>query len=108
MAGAWLSRARFAARADRWASARRPCRRRGPRPPIRRGGPLEERGGPSRVIIAIDGPAGSGKTTIGRILAEEMGFALVDTGLFYRASTVVARRRSSAPPDESRLSRSAH
>lgn len=45
------------------------------------------------MIIAIDGPAGSGKTTIGRMVAEALGFALVDTGLFYRAVTVEARRR---------------
>ena len=45
------------------------------------------------MIIAIDGPAGSGKTTIGRMVAERLGFALVDTGLLYRAVTVEARRR---------------
>jgi cytidylate kinase len=55
------------------------------------------------VIIAIDGPAGSGKTTIGRILAEELGFALVDTGLFYRAATVEARRRGIAASDVAKL-----
>jgi cytidylate kinase len=46
------------------------------------------------MIIAIDGPAGSGKTTVGRMVAEALGFALVDTGLFYRAVTVEARRRA--------------
>jgi cytidylate kinase len=55
------------------------------------------------VIIAIDGPAGSGKTTIGRMLAEELGFALVDTGLFYRAVTVEARRREIAATDVANL-----
>ena len=45
------------------------------------------------MIVAIDGPAGSGKTTIGRLVAAAMRFALVDTGLFYRAVTVEARRR---------------
>ena len=45
------------------------------------------------MIIAIDGPAGSGKTTVGRLIAQRLGFALVDTGLFYRAVTVEARRR---------------
>jgi len=48
------------------------------------------------LIIAIDGPAGSGKTTIGRLVAEKLGFALVDTVLFYRAVTVAARRRAIA------------
>ena len=51
------------------------------------------------MIIAIDGPAGSGKTTIGRMVADALGFALVDTGLFYRAVTVEARRRSIAADD---------
>jgi cytidylate kinase len=51
------------------------------------------------VIIAIDGPAGSGKTTVGRMVADALGFALVDTGLFYRAVTVEARRRG-IPADD--------
>ena len=57
------------------------------------------------MIIAIDGPAGSGKTTIGRMVAERLGFALVDTGLFYRAVTVEARRRGIAPDDVAALTR---
>jgi len=57
------------------------------------------------VIIAIDGPAGSGKTTIGRMVAEALGFALVDTGLFYRAVTVEARRRGIASDDVDGLTR---
>lgn len=55
------------------------------------------------MVIAIDGPAGSGKTTIGRMLAEELGMALVDTGLFYRAVTVEARRRGIEADDLDRL-----
>lgn len=51
------------------------------------------------MIIAIDGPAGSGKTTVGRLVAEALGFALVDTGLFYRAVTVEARRRGIVATD---------
>ena len=51
------------------------------------------------MIIAIDGPAGSGKTTIGRMVAEALGFAVIDTGLFYRAVTVEARRRG-IPADD--------
>ena len=51
------------------------------------------------MIIAIDGPAGSGKTTIGRMVAAALGFALVDTGLFYRAVTVEARREHIEPED---------
>jgi len=57
------------------------------------------------VIISIDGPAGSGKTTIGRMVADALGFALVDTGLFYRAVTVEARRRGIAADDVTGLIR---
>ncbi len=46
------------------------------------------------MIITIDGPAGSGKTTIGRQVAQRLGLPLVDTGLMYRAVTVEARRRA--------------
>ena len=55
------------------------------------------------MIIAIDGPAGSGKTTVGRLVAQRLGFALVDTGLFYRAVTVEARRRGVAVSDVAAL-----
>ncbi|RAL21662.1 (d)CMP kinase [Lujinxingia litoralis] len=37
------------------------------------------------MIVAIDGPAGAGKSTIARALAERLGFQLVDTGAMYRA-----------------------
>jgi cytidylate kinase len=37
------------------------------------------------MIIAIDGPAGSGKSTVARLLASELGFAYLDTGAMYRA-----------------------
>jgi cytidylate kinase len=55
------------------------------------------------MIIAIDGPAGSGKTTVGRLVAEELGLALVDTGLYYRAVTVEARRRGISATDRKGL-----
>jgi len=41
------------------------------------------------VVIAIDGPAGSGKGTLGRRLAEELEFAFLDTGALYRAVAMV-------------------
>jgi cytidylate kinase len=37
--------------------------------------------------IAIDGPASSGKSSVGRLVAEELGFSFLDTGLLYRAIT---------------------
>jgi cytidylate kinase len=45
-------------------------------------------------IIAIDGPAASGKSTLAKILAEEMGFLYFDTGVMYRAITYLALQRS--------------
>ena len=45
--------------------------------------------GPRSCIVAVDGPAASGKTTLARRLAAEFGLAFLDTGLLYRA---VARR----------------
>ena len=55
------------------------------------------------MIIAIDGPAGSGKTTVGRMVAQALGLRLVDTGLFYRAVTVEAVRRGVDPADPNAL-----
>jgi cytidylate kinase len=44
------------------------------------------------MIVAIDGPAGSGKSTVARVLAERLGFRYLDTGAMYRALTWLARR----------------
>ncbi len=41
-------------------------------------------------VIAIDGPAGSGKSTLGALLARQLGYIYFDTGVMYRALTVVA------------------
>lgn len=54
-------------------------------------------------IVTIDGPAGSGKTTLGRHLAVTLGLPLVDTGLFYRGVTVAAARAGIAPDDREAL-----
>jgi cytidylate kinase len=45
-----------------------------------------------RPIVAIDGPAGAGKSTVARRLAEVLGFVLVDTGAMYRAVALAAQR----------------
>lgn len=50
-------------------------------------------------IIAIDGPAGVGKSTIGQLLAERLGYRYFDTGVLYRAVAVEALRRGIAPDD---------
>ena len=44
-------------------------------------------------VIAVDGSAASGKSTIGRKLAEKLGYPFLDTGLMYRAVTLAARER---------------
>src|SRR5207245_1166734 len=44
-------------------------------------------------IIAIDGPAGAGKSTVARLLAERLGFRYLDTGAMYRALTWLAMRQ---------------
>ena len=54
---------------------------------------------PARAI-AIDGPAASGKTTVAQRLAHHLGFLFFDSGVRYRAVTLLALRRGVAPEDE--------
>jgi cytidylate kinase len=58
---------------------------------------------PRPFIVAIDGPAGAGKSTASRRLAARLGFALVDTGAIYRAVALAASRRGIALDDDARL-----
>lgn len=51
------------------------------------------------LVIAIDGPAGAGKSTVGRALAQRLGVGYLDTGAMYRAMTVAAQRRGVAEGD---------
>ncbi len=53
--------------------------------------------------IAIDGPAGSGKSTLGFLLAEELGYLYFDTGVMYRAVTLAAIQHGLAIEDEERI-----
>ena len=46
------------------------------------------------MIVAIDGPAGAGKSTVARRLAERLGFRYLDTGAMYRALTWLAMQRA--------------
>jgi CMP/dCMP kinase len=50
-------------------------------------------------VIAIDGPAGSGKSTVARLLAERLDLEYLDTGAMYRAVTFAALRRNIDPAD---------
>jgi len=53
--------------------------------------------------VAIDGPAGAGKSTIARLLAERLGFTYIDTGAMYRAVALWALRQGVGLADEHRL-----
>ncbi len=54
-------------------------------------------------VIAIDGPSGSGKGTIARLLAERLGWQLLDSGAMYRVLGLAATRRDMALDDERAL-----
>lgn len=55
------------------------------------------------VVIAIDGPGGSGKSTIGRALGARLSLPVLDTGAMYRAVTLLAQRAGVAAHDAARL-----
>jgi cytidylate kinase len=55
--------------------------------------------------VAIDGPAGAGKSTVARGLAERLGYVLVDTGAIYRTVALAARREAVAWDDTEGLGR---
>lgn len=51
-------------------------------------------------ILAIDGPAGAGKSTVSRRVADALGFVLVDTGALYRTAGLIAVRRNLTDPEQ--------
>ncbi|GAB0166749.1 (d)CMP kinase [Lysinibacillus sp. CTST325] len=55
------------------------------------------------IQIAIDGPAGAGKSTIAKIVAEALGFTYIDTGAMYRAVTYKAMQQNIHLNDETKL-----
>ncbi len=59
--------------------------------------------GPRPFIVALDGPAGAGKSTAARRLAARLGFALVDTGAMYRVVALAASRAGVAFDDDAGL-----
>ena len=65
-------------------------------------------GYPARVtapIVAIDGPAGAGKSTVARQLARRLGFTIIDTGAIYRSVALAAQRAGISWEDDTRLAR---
>lgn len=58
---------------------------------------------PRPFLLAIDGPAGAGKSTVSREVARRLGFAMVDTGALYRAVALAAVRKGIAFDDDAGL-----
>ena len=58
---------------------------------------------PKRVVVAIDGPAGAGKSTIAKRLASRLGFTYIDTGAMYRAVALWALKQGVAFEDMHRM-----
>jgi len=55
------------------------------------------------IVITIDGPAGAGKTTVSRILADRLGFRYIDTGALYRGIALAAKEQGISSDDDSTL-----
>ena len=53
--------------------------------------------------VAIDGPAGAGKSTIAKLISKEMGYIYVDTGAMYRAMAVYFTKNNIDPDDENAI-----
>ncbi len=51
------------------------------------------------MVIAIDGPAGAGKSTVARAVAAALGFTYLDTGAMYRCVALASLQRQTAPAD---------
>jgi cytidylate kinase len=54
------------------------------------------------MVVAIDGPAGAGKSTVARALADELGFTYLDSGAMYRAVALQAMRNGGPPAEQAR------
>jgi cytidylate kinase len=54
-------------------------------------------------VICLDGPAASGKSTVARLVARDLGYVYVDTGAMYRAFTFLALEAGHDPASRSRM-----
>ncbi|MBH5317981.1 (d)CMP kinase [Paenibacillus sp. GSMTC-2017] len=63
----------------------------------------QQDGDSDRINIAIDGPAGAGKSTVARMVAGQLGYVYIDTGAMYRAVTLSAQRLSITAEQDERL-----
>jgi cytidylate kinase len=54
------------------------------------------------MVVAIDGPAGAGKSTVARALARELGFTYLDSGAMYRAAGLMTLRNGGAASEQAR------
>ena len=57
----------------------------------------------SKISVAIDGPAGAGKSTIAKAAAQKLGFVYVDTGAIYRTVGLAAKRNGYAPGESEHI-----
>jgi cytidylate kinase len=65
--------------------------------------PSAASGSPERLIIALDGPAGAGKSTVAKRVAQTLGVRFLDTGAMYRAVTLKALENEIDPSDSKAL-----
>jgi len=63
---------------------------------------------PPRMIVAIDGPAGAGKSSVSRLLAERLGYRFLDTGAMYRAIALAALRKGFTSENSAEIADLAH
>ena len=56
-----------------------------------------------KLLITIDGPAGAGKTTVSRALADRLGYRYIDTGALYRAVALAVKTRGCNPENDDEL-----
>ena len=57
----------------------------------------------NKSIVAIDGPAGAGKSTVAKLVAKKLGYFYIDTGALYRALTLKAKRLNLNLKDKNKM-----